>query len=148
MEPKNRPRWDFTADHWFSHRKINQHSNLLLDIVPNFDYLATYGKNTLEGIATYIGEHNYMDKLTGYVIHWDGRHTCDRCGAIKELSGATKNVRLAWALKENPWMKRVGLCANCERDMANEDKEYIRDDRFLNDTDKPMPNDWVEYAWL
>lgn len=146
-----KPRWDFTPEHWFSEgiNRSQRHRNILLDVVPNFDYLATYGKNTLNNITHYIGANNIMDKMTGYVHHWDGRYCCDRCGAVKELNGFAKNVRLAWAFKEMPWMKKVGLCVNCEMETSLKDQEYIRDDRSVYWFEqKQMPNDWTEYAWL
>lgn len=145
-----KPRWDFTQEHWFSNRTSGsrRHSNILLDIVPNFDYLQTYGQNTLERITHYIGENNILDQRTGYVLRWDGRHCCDRCGAVKELSGDAKRVRLAYALKELPWMKKVGLCLKCEMDMYNEDKDLISDTNSLFWTEKQIPNDWDEYIWL
>lgn len=146
-----KPKWDFTPEHWFSTgiNRSQRHRNILLDVVPNFDYLATYGRNTLNNITHYIGANNIMDKITGYVHNWDGRYCCDRCGAIKELDGSAKNIRMAYALKEMPWMKRVGLCLNCEAELYHKDEGIISDTNSVFWKDKSsMPNDWAEYAWL
>lgn len=144
------PRIDFTPERWFSTHRSSRKGNLLLDIIPGFDYLSAFGLNTLERTATYIGLHNYLDKFTGYEMTWDGRHVCDRCGGLLDESGAAKSVRLAYALGELEFAKkRIGLCDRCEEDM---NQLYVQDDNEFNkaywNNKYQMPNDWGKYAWL
>lgn len=148
MEPS--PRIDFTPERWFSQHKNHRSGNLLYEIIPEFDYLSAFGQHTLERTATYIGINNYLDKLSGYEITWDGRHVCDRCGTPLDESGAAKSVRLAYALGKTEWIKkRIGLCNHCEEDM---EKYTFQDESESSKAywckKQQMPNDWDKYAWL
>lgn len=140
------PRIDFTPERWFSRHSSHRNGNLLFEIIPDFDYLSAFGNNSV----SYLGAHNYIDKITGYEITWDGKHVCDRCGAPLDESGAAKSVRLAYALGKNEWMKkRIGLCTKCEEMMdtlQQNDSEHIK--AYWKKSNRLMSNDWDRYAWL
>lgn len=143
-------RIDFTQEKWFSQHKNTSHSNLLLDLVDNFDYLQAFGENSLDNTLIYLGEHNYADKLTGYIMNWDGRHLCDRCGAALDESGSARSVKMAYA-KRGAWLRKsCGLCDRCDKDLDNEifDTSDSEHKKSYWNIDNSMPNDWNKYAWL
>lgn len=143
---------DFTHQRWFA-RKINQvHTgNLLLDIVPNFGFLRTFGRNTLDRTMKYLGHNEYLDEFTGYVLGWDRKHKCDRCGASLDYKGS-KSVRMAYAMATMPHLRHCGLCEKCDRELEREKTSdndlYKQMPRGFGKSNKHIRDYRDVYIWL
>lgn len=136
--------YDLTEERWFHDRKTSRPTNILLDLVRNFDYLQAFGNNTFEQIKQIRGI--VFDYPSGHFVNWDGRATCDRCGAFVIPNGYTKSIRLAYGMVAFPRLKHVCLCPACDKSL-DDAKQYLSL-LPLWGKQPPMPNDWKQYAWL
>lgn len=143
-------RWDFTPEQWFKNKKTTQNSNFLIEVVPNFDYLQAFGQNSLDRVIHYLGHSEYFDRYTGYVLKWDGKHCCDRCGKALRITGC-KTVNMAYLIKINPSLTNCGVCSECDLAMHKESLDKNLVEKYSLPSwweSKPIPNCWDQYAWL
>lgn len=150
-------RHDFTRKRWFSDKKNHSSSNLLFEIIPNFGYMKTFGLNTLNNVTHYLGGYNRtMNRYTGYVMSWDKKHCCDRCGKALKYAGS-KSVRLAYGVTKFKRLKECGLCAECDAQLEREIEkdnidgiiQYSGGVRRYITTPRRQPRDYRErYIWL
>ena len=150
-------RHDFTRKKWFSDKKNHSSSNLLFEIIPNFGYMKTFGLNTLNNVTHYLGGYNRtMNRYTGYVMSWDKKHCCDRCGKALKYTGS-KSVRLAYGVTKFKRLKECGLCAECDAQLEREIEkdnidgiiQYSGGVRRYITTPRRQPRDYKDrYIWL
>ncbi len=148
---------DLTARRWFQDRKNRARTNLLLELIPNFGYKRTFGLNTIENTICYLGGYNRtMNRYTGYVMSWDKKHCCDRCGRALKYTGS-KSVKLAYGVSRFKRLKECGLCSECdailERDIEKDNIDGIISvknglNRYLR-RPRTTPRDYRErYIWI
>ena len=140
-------RYDLTDDGWFRKGKSVIRGNFFMEVVDNFDYLQAFGENTV----TRILGTNVLDKYSGYILNWDGRHLCDRCGTVLEEDGSAESIQTAYAMKMFPHLKGIGLCPKCDYDLNKKPNPLIETTDFTQTVwwkQQEMPDDWQQYAWL
>lgn len=100
----------------------------------------------------YIGNSQWINKETSYVLDWDGTHVCDRCGERLKPSFAANSIGAALLLSEMPHLAESGLCHHCEQSLKDEMQEDI--DRGLIQLEsrrtfkRKQPEKGWEFAWL
>lgn len=129
---------DRTLESWFEAKKDcnvtmsrSQQGNFLRHLIRVVDDGQTIRAEFLNGdkpsILHYIGHSQWVNKETGYVHDWDGGHICDRCGARIEPDFRAHTLECALLKNEMPHVALIGLCPNCEKHLAQEREDDIRE---------------------
>lgn len=148
--PKMNHKHDFTNKGWFRGKKSHSNSNLLFELLPNFSYLRAFGQNTFQQTVKYLGGYNRtMDKFSGYILSWDKKHCCDRCGRALKYTGS-KSIRLAYGVTKFKRLKECGLCDLCDAllEKDSKDKNRTAPSKYIQFNQK-TPRDYRDrYIWL
>ncbi len=108
-------------------------------------------------MTKYLGGYNRtLDRYTGYVLSWDKKHCCDRCGKVLKYTGS-KTVKLAYGVSKFKRLKECGLCSECDAQLEREiEKDHVEEiiqykggiQRYIR-TPIRRPNDYRnKYIWL
>lgn len=157
---------DRTDERWFEGRRNDhitisrdQRANILRNLIRVVEDGRTIRADFLNSdkpsILHYIGRSQWVNENTGYVHDWDGGHICDRCGARLEPDFTASTLECARFKDEMPHIAMMGLCPNCEKTLAQQHEQDMRDGlifdsskRLFLEQRRQHPNDFEQWMWL